>query len=49
MQILKASGLTKEKIAIYYHPIVSEPHFRIDAREGFTRDLSIHFKTLKVC
>ncbi|KAF9687430.1 hypothetical protein SADUNF_Sadunf02G0092700 [Salix dunnii] len=44
-----ASGLTKEKIASYCHPIVSEPRFRIDAREGFTRDLNMHLKTLKVC
>ncbi|CAK7347288.1 unnamed protein product [Dovyalis caffra] len=46
-QTLKANGLTKKKLASYDRPIVSEPHFPTDAREGLTRDLTMYLKTLK--
>lgn len=48
-QTLNANGLTKDILASYDHPIVSEPHFRTDAREGLLRDLTSYLKTLKVC
>ncbi|OMO57553.1 Pyruvate phosphate dikinase, PEP/pyruvate-binding protein [Corchorus olitorius] len=44
---LNAHGLTKEKLASYDRPIVSEPHFRMDAKEGLIRDLTMYLKTLK--
>ncbi|XWS25405.1 hypothetical protein CRYUN_Cryun27aG0065400 [Craigia yunnanensis] len=44
---LYANGLTKEKLASYDRPIVSEPHFRIDAKEGLIHDLTMYLKTLK--
>ncbi|XP_039049997.1 alpha-glucan water dikinase 2 [Hibiscus syriacus] len=44
---LHAHGLTKEKLASYDRPIVSEPHFRTDAKEGLIRDLTMYLKTLK--
>ncbi|XVE60631.1 hypothetical protein DITRI_Ditri05aG0143200 [Diplodiscus trichospermus] len=44
---LYAHGLTKEKLASYDRPIVSEPHFRIDAKEGLIHDLTMYLKTLK--
>lgn len=48
-QTLNANGLTKEKLASYDRPIVSEPHFRTDAKEGLIRDLTAYLRTLKVC
>ncbi|XVF64923.1 hypothetical protein PTKIN_Ptkin09bG0205500 [Pterospermum kingtungense] len=44
---LYAHGLTKEKLASYDRPIVSEPHFRIDAKDGLIHDLTMYLKTLK--
>ncbi|CAN6584231.1 unnamed protein product [Malus baccata var. baccata] len=44
---LNANGLTKEKLASYDRPIVSEPHFRADTKEGLIRDLTAYLKTLK--
>ncbi|XP_058221944.1 alpha-glucan water dikinase 2 isoform X3 [Rhododendron vialii] len=46
-QTLNANGLTKDILASYDRPIVSEPHFRTDAKEGFLRDLTSYLKTLK--
>ncbi|ESQ54882.1 hypothetical protein EUTSA_v10024230mg [Eutrema salsugineum] len=47
-QTLKANGLTKERLASYDRPILSEPRFRSDAKEGLIRDLTMYLKTLKV-
>lgn len=47
-QTLKTNGLTKERLASYDRPIVSEPRFRSDAKEGLIRDLTMYLKTLKV-
>ncbi|MBA0566033.1 hypothetical protein Golob_010883, partial [Gossypium lobatum] len=44
---LHAHGLTKEKLASYDRPIVSEPCFRMEAKEGLIRDLTMYLKTLK--
>ncbi|TXG52640.1 hypothetical protein EZV62_021809 [Acer yangbiense] len=44
---LNTNGLTKQKLASYDRPIVSEPHFRTDAKEGLTCDLAMYLKTLK--
>ncbi|EOA18356.1 hypothetical protein CARUB_v10006877mg [Capsella rubella] len=44
---LKANGLTKERLASYDRPIVSEPRFRNDGKEGLIRDLTMYLKTLK--
>lgn len=44
---LHAHGLTKEKLASYDRPIVSEPCFRMGAKEGLIRDLTMYLKTLK--
>ncbi|CAN8325774.1 unnamed protein product [Cochlearia groenlandica] len=46
-QTLKANGLTKERLASYDRPILSEPRFRTDAKEGLIRDLTMYLKTLK--
>ncbi|XP_010520833.1 PREDICTED: alpha-glucan water dikinase 2 isoform X2 [Tarenaya hassleriana] len=46
-QTLKANGLTKEKLSSYDRPILSEPRFRSDAKEGLIRDLTMYLKTLK--
>ncbi|KAK7858548.1 alpha-glucan water dikinase 2, partial [Quercus suber] len=46
-QTLNANGLSKEKLASYDRPIVSEPHFRTDAKEGLIRDLTAYLRTLK--
>lgn len=45
---LNANGLTKEKLASYDRPIVSEPCLRLDAKEGLIHDLTMYLKTLKV-
>lgn len=47
-QTLKANGLTKERLASYDRPIVSEPRFGSDAKGGLIRDLTMYLKTLKV-
>lgn len=47
-QTLNANGLTKDILASYDRPIVSEPRFRTDAKEGLLRDLNSYLKTLKV-
>ncbi|MCO5597363.1 hypothetical protein L7F22_051439 [Adiantum nelumboides] len=44
---LKASGVTKERLKSYDRPIVSEPRFRPDQKEGLIRDLTAYLKTLK--
>lgn len=44
---LKANGLTRERLASYDRPIVSEPHFRADTKGGLIRDLTSYLKTLK--
>ncbi|XVF36561.1 hypothetical protein REPUB_Repub19eG0068200 [Reevesia pubescens] len=44
---LYAHGLTKEKLTSYDRPIVSEPQFRMDAKEGLICDLTMYLKTLK--
>eukprot|EP00257_Ricinus_communis_P020529 XP_015579774.1 LOW QUALITY PROTEIN: alpha-glucan water dikinase 2 [Ricinus communis] len=46
-QTLNANGLTKEMLASYDRPIVSEPHFNTAAKEGLTRDLTLYLRTLK--
>ncbi|KAI9097467.1 hypothetical protein K1719_025238 [Acacia pycnantha] len=46
-ETLNAKGLTREKLASYDRPIVSEPHFRSDLRDGLIRDLTAYLKTLK--
>ncbi|CAA7037335.1 unnamed protein product [Microthlaspi erraticum] len=46
-QTLKANGLTKERLKSYDRPIVSEPRFSSDAKEGLIRDLTMYLKTLK--
>ncbi|KAH7423050.1 hypothetical protein KP509_12G037200 [Ceratopteris richardii] len=44
---LNANGVTKERLKSYDRPIVSEPKFRPDQKEGLTRDLTAYLKTLK--
>ncbi|XP_019438469.1 PREDICTED: alpha-glucan water dikinase 2 isoform X2 [Lupinus angustifolius] len=44
---LNANGLTREKIASYDRPIVSEPHFRTDMRDRLIHDLTSYLKILK--
>ncbi|PQQ00283.1 alpha-glucan water dikinase 2 isoform X2 [Prunus yedoensis var. nudiflora] len=44
---LNTNGLTKQKLASYDRPIVSEPHFRADTKEGLIHDLTAYLKTLK--
>ncbi|KAF5194960.1 Alpha-glucan water dikinase protein [Thalictrum thalictroides] len=44
---LNANGLTKSILRSYDRPIVSEPHFRIDSKDGLLRDLTSYLKTLK--
>ncbi|KAJ0085762.1 hypothetical protein Patl1_08692 [Pistacia atlantica] len=44
---LNTHGLTKQKLASYDRPIVSEPRFTTDAKEGLIRDLTMYLKTLK--
>ncbi|XP_010439039.1 PREDICTED: alpha-glucan water dikinase 2-like [Camelina sativa] len=46
-QTLKSNGITKERLASYDRPIVSEPRFRGDGKEGLIRDLTMYLKTLK--
>ncbi|XP_057975075.1 alpha-glucan water dikinase 2 isoform X2 [Malania oleifera] len=46
-QTLNANGLTKGILASYDRPIVSEPHFRANTKEGLIRDLTSYLKTLK--
>ena len=47
-QTLTAKGLTKDILASYDRPILSEPHFRPATKEGLIRDLTSYLKTLKV-
>ncbi|XP_010254601.1 PREDICTED: alpha-glucan water dikinase 2 isoform X2 [Nelumbo nucifera] len=44
---LKANGITKDILGSYDRPIVSEPCFRADAKEGLIRDLTSYLRTLK--
>ncbi|XP_028802230.1 alpha-glucan water dikinase 2 isoform X2 [Neltuma alba] len=46
-ETLNANGLTREKLASYDRPIVSEPDFRSDFRDDLIRDLTAYLKTLK--
>eukprot|EP01018_Ginkgo_biloba_P037276 Gb_00440 [translate_table: standard] len=45
---LKANGVTRERLASYDRPIVSEPHFRSGQKDGLIRDLTAYMITLKV-
>eukprot|EP00850_Spirogloea_muscicola_P002179 SM000008S22268 [mRNA] locus=s8:686800:696461:- [translate_table: standard] len=44
---LQASGVTKERLASYDRPIVSEPKLRMDQKDGLIRDLKAYMKSLK--
>ncbi|XXG55807.1 hypothetical protein AAC387_Pa03g3394 [Persea americana] len=44
---LNTNGLTKEILASYDRPIVSEPRFRTDKKEGLICDLTSYLRTLK--
>lgn len=44
---LNSNGVTKERLASYDRPIVSEPRFRPDQKEGLMRDLTAYLRTLK--
>ncbi|KAG1358766.1 putative Alpha-glucan water dikinase 2 [Cocos nucifera] len=44
---LNANGLTKHILASYDRPIVSDPQFHAEAKEGLIRDLEAYLKTLK--
>ncbi|XP_058080446.1 alpha-glucan water dikinase 2-like isoform X2 [Magnolia sinica] len=44
---LNANGLTKTILASYDRPIVSEPRFRADTKDGLIRDLTSYLRTLK--
>ncbi|XP_074323764.1 alpha-glucan water dikinase 2-like isoform X2 [Apium graveolens] len=44
---LTERGLTKSVLASYDRPILSEPKFSPDTREGLIRDLTSYLKTLK--
>ncbi|KAF6166769.1 hypothetical protein GIB67_005645 [Kingdonia uniflora] len=46
-QTLNAHGLTKNILRSYDRPILSEPHFRVNTKEGLVRDLTSYLKTLK--
>ena len=46
---LTERGLTKSVLASYDRPILSEPKFSPDTKEGLIRDLTSYLKTLKVC
>ncbi|KAM7516914.1 hypothetical protein LguiA_006497 [Lonicera macranthoides] len=46
-QTLTAKGLTKDILASYDRPILSEPHLRPATKEGLIRDLTSYLKTLK--
>ena len=45
---LNSNGVTKERLKSYDRPIVSEPRFRPDQKEGLIRDLTAYLQTLKV-
>ncbi|CAJ1974046.1 unnamed protein product, partial [Sphenostylis stenocarpa] len=44
---LNANGLSREKLANYGRPILSEPHFRTDIRDRLIHDLTAYLKILK--
>ncbi|GLJ13650.1 hypothetical protein SUGI_0217250 [Cryptomeria japonica] len=44
---LNKNGVTKERLASYDRPIVSEPCLRSDQKEGLIRDLTAYLRTLK--
>lgn len=44
---LNAEGVTKERLASYDRPIVSEPNLKLEQKEGLIRDLGNYLKTLK--
>jgi alpha-glucan,water dikinase len=44
---LNAEGVSKERLASYDRPIVSEPDLKPEQKEGLIRDLGNYLKTLK--
>ncbi|GBG63702.1 hypothetical protein CBR_g39013 [Chara braunii] len=44
---LNSNGVTRERLASFDRPIVSEPRFSRDQANGLVRDLSSYMKTLK--
>ncbi|XP_043712180.1 alpha-glucan water dikinase 2 isoform X2 [Telopea speciosissima] len=44
---LNSNGLTRDILASYDHPIVSEPRFKADTKEGLILDLTSYLRTLK--
>ncbi|KAJ4963695.1 hypothetical protein NE237_023634 [Protea cynaroides] len=44
---LNSNGLTRDILASYDHPIVSEPHLKADTKDGLIRDLTSYLRTLK--
>ncbi|XP_072989475.1 alpha-glucan water dikinase 2 isoform X1 [Typha latifolia] len=44
---LNSNGLTRQILASYDRPIVTEPHFRDDLKERVIHDLTAYLKTLK--
>ncbi|KAJ7534983.1 hypothetical protein O6H91_12G013500 [Diphasiastrum complanatum] len=44
---LNSNGVTKERLASYDRPIVSEPKFSPNQKEGLIRDLTAYLRTLK--
>lgn len=44
---LTAEGVSKERLASYDRPIVSEPNLKPEQKEGLIRDLGAYLKTLK--
>ncbi|GAQ91752.1 alpha-glucan water dikinase [Klebsormidium nitens] len=44
---LEAEGVSRERLASYDRPIVSEPRLKPEQKEGLIRDLGAYLKTLK--
>ncbi|ERN14344.1 hypothetical protein AMTR_s00033p00208970, partial [Amborella trichopoda] len=44
---LNSNGITKERLACYDRPIVSEPQIKRNVKDGFIRDLTSYLRTLK--
>eukprot|EP00249_Psilotum_nudum_P023740 c28967_g1_i1 orf=621-4901(-) len=44
---LNSNGITKKRLASYDRPIVSEPRFRPDLKDGLLHDLRAYLRTLK--
>ena len=47
-QTLNSNGVSRERLASYDRPIVSEPKLRADQKDGLLRDLGNYMKSLKV-